>query len=221
MKPALRWSIRLLGGLLALDIAVVLLLRFVPPPTTMFMLTAETRPVHYQWVDWNRISAAVPLAAVAAEDQKFPEHWGFDVEAIENAMGHNEHSRHLRGASTISQQTAKNLFLWRARSYLRKAIEVGFTVTLEALWPKRRILEVYLNIAQFGPDVYGVEAAAHRYFGKSAAQLNTHEAAMLAAVLPNPLRYRLDHPSAYVRDRAADIEQQMRQLGSSYLRNLR
>lgn len=221
MKATLARVARILVGLVALDLALVLLLRFVPPPTTMFMLTADLRPVHYQWTDWNHIAAVVPLAAVAAEDQKFPEHWGFDVAAIENAMGHNEHSRHVHGASTITQQTAKNLFLWRARSYLRKALEAGFTVCLETLWSKRRILEVYLNVAQFGPDIYGVEAASHRYFGKSAAQLNLHEAALLAAVLPNPVRYRLDRPSPYVQGRAADIEQQMRQLGSAYLRNLR
>ena len=221
MKSVRRWSLRILVGLVVLDIAVVLLLRFIPPPTTVFMLTADLHPVHYQWVDWKRIAATAPLAAVAAEDQRFPQHWGFDFGAIEAALLHNEHSRHVRGASTISQQTAKNLFLWRGRSYLRKAIEAGFTLSLEALWSKRRILEVYLNVAQFGPDVYGVEAAAHRYFGRSAAQLDVHQAALLAAVLPNPVRYRVDHPSAYVLDRTAEIERQMRQLGGDYLRNLR
>jgi monofunctional biosynthetic peptidoglycan transglycosylase len=202
-------------------VVLAVLLRFVPPPTTMFMLTADLRPVHYQWVDWKHIAPSAALAAVAAEDQKFPEHWGFDFEAIDRALNHNEHSRHLRGASTISQQTAKNVFLWRARSYLRKGLEVWFTVLIEATWSKRRILEVYLNVAQFGPDTYGVEAAARHFFGKSAAQISPHEAALLAAVLPNPVRYRVDRPSPYVIARTADIEEQMHQLGSAYLRELR
>jgi monofunctional biosynthetic peptidoglycan transglycosylase len=209
------------AAVLLVNLAIVVLLRFVPPPTTMFMLTAPQRPVHYDWVDWSHIAPAAALAVVAAEDQKFPYHWGFDFAAIDRALHHNEHSRRLRGGSTISQQTAKNLFLWRSRSYLRKGLEAGFTVLLELSWSKRRILETYLNVAQFGPDVYGVEAAARHYFGKPASRLTPHEAALLAAVLPNPVHYRLAPPSGYVLARASEIEEQMRQLGSGYLRDLR
>jgi len=201
----------------ATALALVLLLRIAPPLTSAFMLASPVRPVQYQWVDRTRIAPAAALAAVAAEDQKFPDHWGFDFEAIDRALDHNEHSRRIRGGSTISQQTAKNLFLWSGRSYVRKGLEAGFTLLIEGLWPKQRILEVYLNVAQFGPGVYGVEAAARRYFGKPAAKLSRHEAALLAAVLPNPVRLRLDRPSAYVLERAADIEQQMQQLGDRYL----
>ncbi|GAC1623979.1 MAG: hypothetical protein NVS9B10_09440 [Nevskia sp.] len=212
-----------LGPLLFVTLCVlmVLLLRVLPPLTTAFMLASDTRPVQYDWVGWPRIAPAAALAVVASEDQKFPEHWGFDFEAIDKAIDHNQKSRRLRGASTISQQTAKNLFLWSGRSYLRKGLEVGFTVLLEGLWPKRRILEVYLNIAEFGPGIYGVQAAAQHYFGKPASGLSRHEAALLAAVLPNPERLRVDRPSGYVLGRADDIEQQMAQLGSDYLAALR
>ncbi len=201
-------------------VMVVLLLRFLSPPTSAFMLASEHKPVHYQWVAWPRIAPAAALAVVASEDQKFPSHWGFDFDAMESALHHNARGRHIRGASTISQQTAKNLFLWSGRSYLRKGLEAGFTVLLETLWPKQRILEVYLNVAQFGPGIYGVEAASQRYFGKPAARLSWHQAALLAAVLPNPERLHVDHPSAYVSARASDIEEQMQLLGSDYLRQL-
>jgi monofunctional glycosyltransferase len=208
-------------GLLAGSVLLVLLLRWVPPPTSAFMLEAEIRPVHQHWVPWSRISADAKLAVVASEDQKFPDHHGFDFEAIDKAIEHNETHRRMRGASTISQQTAKNLFLWSGKSYLRKGLEAYFTVLMERLWPKRRILEVYLNIARFGPDVYGVEQAAQQYFGKPAAQLDAHEAAVLAAVLPNPERMHAGRPSDYVQMRADEVEAQMRLLGPDYLSALR
>jgi monofunctional biosynthetic peptidoglycan transglycosylase len=221
MKRWQRWlwlAPLVFGGLCLLS---VLLLRVVPPLTTAFMLASDTRPVHYDWVPWSRIAPAAALAVVASEDQKFPEHWGFDFEAIDKAIDHNEKSKRVHGASTISQQTAKNLFLWSGRSYIRKGLEVGFTLLLEGLWPKRRILEVYLNIAEFGPGIYGVEAASQRYFNKSASRLSRHEAALLAAVLPNPERLKIEHPSDYVLGRANDIEQQMDQLGGDYLDGLK
>jgi len=199
---------------------IVLILRVVPPPTTAFMLEAQQRPLEQHWVPWSRIAPVMALAVVASEDQKFPEHWGFDFEAIDAAREHNAHSRRMRGASTISQQTAKNLFLWSGRSYLRKGLEAGLTLLLEGMWPKRRILEVYLNVAQFGPEVYGVQAAASRYFATDAAHLDKHQAALLAAVLPNPEKLHADHPSAFVAARAADIEEQMHQLGDDYLARL-
>ncbi|MDR3415645.1 MAG: monofunctional biosynthetic peptidoglycan transglycosylase [Nevskia sp.] len=203
------------------SVLAVLLLRWLPPPTTAFMLEADIRPVHQRWVDWVRISPAAKLAVVASEDQKFPDHWGFDFEAIDKAYSHNLKHRRVHGASTISQQTAKNLFLWSGRSYFRKALEAYFTLLLEALWPKHRILEMYLNIARFGPDVYGVEEAAQRYFGKPAARLDMREAALLAAVLPSPERMHVGKPSAYVEERAMDIEEQMRQLGPDYLDDMK
>lgn len=209
--------------LLACHALLVLLLRWLPPPTSAFMLEADIRPVHQRWVPWAQIAPAARLAVVASEDQKFPDHHGFDFEAIDQALEHNQkrRGRHLHGASTISQQTAKNLFLWSGRSWLRKGLEAYCTVLIEALWPKRRILEVYLNIARFGPDIYGVEEAAQRSFGKPAARLDAREAALLAAVLPSPERMHAGRPSGYVQERAGAIEEQMRLLGADYLDDLR
>ncbi|MDU9354663.1 monofunctional biosynthetic peptidoglycan transglycosylase [Klebsiella sp. 141153] len=169
---------------------------------------------HSDWVGMDEISPWMGLAVIAAEDQKFPDHWGFDVPAIEKALAHNERNENrIRGASTLSQQTAKNLFLWDGRSWLRKGLEVGLTVGIETVWSKKRILTVYLNIAEFGDGIFGVEAAAQRYFHKPASRLTLAEAALLAAVLPNPIRFRADAPSGYVRSRQAWILRQMRQLG--------
>ncbi|VTM92120.1 monofunctional biosynthetic peptidoglycan transglycosylase [Raoultella planticola] len=169
---------------------------------------------HSDWVGMDEISPWMGLAAIAAEDQKFPEHWGFDVSAIEKALAHNDRQENrVRGASTLSQQTAKNLFLWDGRSWLRKGLEAGLTVGIETVWSKKRILTVYLNIAEFGEGTFGVEAASQRYFHKPASKLTASEAALLAAVLPNPIRFRADAPSGYVRSRQAWILRQMRQLG--------
>ena len=169
---------------------------------------------HSDWVGMDEISPWMGLAAIAAEDQKFPEHWGFDVSAIEKALAHNERQENrVRGASTLSQQTAKNLFLWDGRSWLRKGLEAGLTVGIDTVWSKKRILTVYLNIAEFGEGTFGVEAASRRYFHKPASKLTASEAALLAAVLPNPIRFRADAPSGYVRSRQAWILRQMRQLG--------
>ena len=152
---------------------------------------------------------------VAAEDQKFPHHRGFDVEAIQDAMAEADDGARMRGASTISQQVAKNLFLWSGRSFVRKGFEVWFTVWIEALWPKRRIIEVYLNIAEFGDGVYGAHAASERYFRIAPSALDAQQAALLAAVLPNPRKLHAQNPSAYVQRRAAWIQRQMRQLGGT------
>ncbi|EML9988085.1 MULTISPECIES: monofunctional biosynthetic peptidoglycan transglycosylase [Citrobacter] len=169
---------------------------------------------HSDWVSMDEISPWMGLAVIAAEDQTFPDHWGFDVAAIEKALSHNERNENrIRGASTLSQQTVKNLFLWDGRSWLRKGLEAGLTVGVETVWSKKRILTVYLNIAEFGDGVFGVEAAAQRYFGKPASRLTQSEAALLAAVLPNPLRFKVAAPSGYVRSRQAWILRQMRQLG--------
>lgn len=171
----------------------------------------------HQWVALAAISPQAGLAVIAAEDQRFGDHAGFDFEAIRKALQHNAAGGRVRGASTISQQTAKNLFLWSGRSYVRKGLEAYFTVLIELLWPKQRILEVYLNVAQFGDNVYGVQAAAQAFFSKDAAGLTRREAATLAAVLPNPRRFRADRPSPYIERRATQIEAQMRALGGTRL----
>jgi monofunctional biosynthetic peptidoglycan transglycosylase len=216
---------------LLLSVLSVLLLRFVNPWTTAFMVDArvnswfddDPRPwrLQHSWRDYGQISAQLPLAVVASEDQRFPEHSGFDLQQIRKAMDEAQRGRRARGASTISQQVAKNLFLWNGHSWLRKGLEAWFTVLIEAMWPKRRILEVYLNSAQFGYGIYGAEAAAQAFFRKPAARLTRDEAARLAAVLPNPVRMRADRPSRYVQRRQGQIAAQMAALGgTSYLAGL-
>jgi monofunctional biosynthetic peptidoglycan transglycosylase len=180
----------------------------------------EGQSQDYQWVPMERIAPDAALAVVAAEDQKFPDHWGFDLDAIRKAAESNARGRRLRGASTLTQQVARNLFLWQGRSYLRKGLEAWMTVLLETTWPKRRILEVYLNIAEMGEHTFGVQAASRRYFGQPAAAINAGQAALLAAVLPNPHRFRINHPSNYVLERRDRILQQMSLLGNGYLRGI-
>ena len=171
--------------------------------------------MHHRWVPYDAISRNLALCVVAAEDQKFPAHHGFDVDSIVRAT--QEQRRRPRGASTISQQLAKNLYLWPGRSFVRKGLEAYFTVWLEQTWPKRRILEVYLNVAEFGPGIFGAAAASERMFGKPASELTLSEAALLTAVLPSPKRMSATHPSAYVRERASQIERIARALGTRYV----
>ena len=219
-----RWLKRLACTALAAvagSILLVAVLRFVPVPFTALMVARRVEAMagdapyqaRHQWVPLEDIAPSMGLAVIAAEDQNFPDHFGFDWQAIEKALAHNEHSRRKRGASTVSQQTAKNLFLWESRSWVRKGCEVYFTLLLETVWSKRRILEVYLNSVEFGDGVFGVEAASRKFFGRSAKALTPMDAALLAAVLPNPRRFRADAPSAYLRGRQAWIHTQMRQLG--------
>lgn len=229
-KRLLRGVGTLLAALLVFSVGSVLLLRWVNPLTSAFMLrdravallTGEPNyRFAHQWADWQRISTSAKIAIIAAEDQKFAEHWGFDFVSMQKAWQQNQRGRKVRGGSTISQQVAKNLYLWPGQSYVRKGIEAYFTVLIEALWPKQRILEVYLNSAEFGKGVFGVEAASRRYFGKSAAQLNSQESALLAAVLPAPKRLLVNKPSGFVRARQAWIRRQMTRLGgATMLRNL-
>lgn len=202
---------------------------FFPPPASSFMIKRyvdglfqrDTPPkVHYQWVDWELISPHMALAVVAAEDQKFPHHWGFDFQSIGDAIQERRTTGRVRGASTITQQTAKNLFLWEGKSFIRKGFEAWFTLLMETLWSKRRILEVYLNIVEFGDGVYGVHSAAVMYFNKEPSQLTRREAARMAAVLPNPKRFCVVSPSGYIYQRTKDIERQMHNLGSLHLQNL-
>ncbi|MGM0766781.1 MAG: monofunctional biosynthetic peptidoglycan transglycosylase [Pseudomonadota bacterium] len=213
------------AGILSLVVTMLLLLKFVNPPTTAFMLAhslgAPEAKVHYQWIEYSRISRWMPLAVVASEDQRFPEHWGVDFAAVRQALDEYKAGEGLRGASTITQQTAKNLFLWNGRSFVRKTLEAALALGLEALWSKQRILEVYLNVAEFGPGIYGVEAASRAYFGISARDLSRSQAARLAAVLPNPKVLRAGAPSRYVWERAAWVQRQMQQLnGPGYLSGL-
>jgi monofunctional biosynthetic peptidoglycan transglycosylase len=224
-RRLLRFLVWFLALAVVSSIAAVVLLRWVDPPTSAFMIRErllapadrKAPAVRQQWVDWPHISSQAKVAVIAAEDQTFPDHNGFDFKSINDALGERERGRRVRGASTISQQVAKNLFLWPGQSWLRKGLEAWFTVLIETLWPKQRILEVYLNVAEFGRGVYGVHAAAHVYFRKSAARINAPEAALLAAVLPNPKRMRVNAPSQYVRARQQWIMGQMRGLGGSSL----
>jgi monofunctional biosynthetic peptidoglycan transglycosylase len=219
---------------LAALVLAVLLLRWVPPPTTAFMLADRIGATlegdfgyrnRYDWVPLEEISPQAALAVIAAEDQRFPFHAGFDFESIRKAVRYNERAaargRPLRGASTLTQQVAKNLFLWSGRSWPRKGLEAGLTLLIEALWPKERILEVYLNIAEFGRGVYGVQAAAQRFYEKDAKRLTRREAATLAAVLPAPKRWKVDATSARVLRRRDAIMTQMRLLGGpAFLKQL-
>jgi monofunctional biosynthetic peptidoglycan transglycosylase len=206
--------------LVAGSIASVGLLRWFDPPYSMVMLlrALDERTAQQQyWIDLDAIAPAMALAVVSAEDQRFPRHWGFDTVEILAAVERHLDGGRLRGASTISQQVARNLFLWQGRSLARKALEVWFTVLIEGLWSKRRILEMYLNFAETGPRRFGVELAAREAFGVSAADLSQRQAALIAAALPNPVRYRIEQPGAYMLQRRAWILEQMRNLGVGYL----
>jgi monofunctional glycosyltransferase len=214
----------------ALTVAIVVALRWIDPPFTSFMVQSRvgalfsSQPGYdfdYQWRDWDRISLNAALAVVAAEDQQFPDHHGFDFRQIDRALQDRERGRRVRGASTISQQVAKNLFLWPGQSWFRKGLEAGITVLIELAWSKQRILEVYLNVAEFGRGSFGVQAASRRFLRKDAARLTRADAALLAAVLPAPRRFHVDAPSNYVRRRQAWIERQMASLGgTSYVQRL-
>lgn len=208
--------------LLVVSFVATLALRWLRPPTTAFIVQARVAAylegrtdfqLRRQWVYWNAMSPHAGIAVVAAEDQRFPTHYGFDLDAIGAALRTRAKGGRVRGASTISQQVCKNLFLWPGRSMVRKGAEAYLTLLLETLVPKKRILEIYLNIAEFGDGIYGVEAASEVFFGKSGSRLSPEEAALLAAVLPNPKRLRVDAPSVYVRERQRWIVEQMRQLG--------
>ena len=197
----------------------ILVLRWVPPPTSAFILLHDG-PVRHEWVPWPEISRELAIAVVAAEDQRFLEHHGFDFAQISSALSEQE-ARRLRGASTISQQVAKNLFLWPGHSWLRKGLEAWLTLWIEALWPKQRILEVYLNFAEFGPGVYGAGAACRLYFGTAPRTLGPKEAARLAAVLPDPRRIHVLAPGPWAEERAAQIQDLVASLGGpGYLRAL-
>jgi monofunctional biosynthetic peptidoglycan transglycosylase len=216
-KRRIRWPVYLLGSFFMFTWVTVLVFRFVNPPVTAFMLlqnqsSGVRNTYDYQWTDWSELGSTAALAVMAAEDQKFPDHHGFDVEAIHKAVVEQIEGSGFRGASTITQQVAKNLFLWPGRSYFRKLIEAYFAAIIEITWPKQRILEMYLNIAEFGHGIYGIPAASRHFFGKRPAQLTDTDSALLAAVLPNPKKLHVNNPSSYVRERQRWIIQYMRRL---------
>ncbi|WP_133477359.1 monofunctional biosynthetic peptidoglycan transglycosylase [Cognatilysobacter segetis] len=228
-----RWLRRLLWLpviFVVVSVLQVATLRVVDPPFSSFMAIRQMQAwargdmgfgIHYAWRDLDRIAPSLPVALVAAEDQRFAEHFGFDLDAIQKAERANARGRKIRGGSTISQQLAKNLFLWSGRSYVRKGIEAWYTLLIEAMWPKQRIIEVYANVVEFGDGVYGAQAAAVRFFGKDASRLTPSECARLAAVLPAPKRYSVTRPGPYVARRARAIERQMRMIGGrGYLQRL-
>ncbi len=230
----LRWLLALPFLFAAGSALQVLVLRFVDPPFSAFMVARQfeawgqddwTLRIAYDWRDLDRIAASLPVSVVAAEDQNFASHRGFDFKAIEEARASNAKGRRLRGASTISQQVAKNLFLWQGHNRLsrwaRKGLEVWYTLLIETFWSKQRILEMHVNVAEFGDGVYGAQAAARRYWGKDVARLSPGESARLAAVLPAPRRYNARNPGPYVQRRANWIQRQVRQIGgAAYLRSL-
>ena len=201
---------------LTLSFLAVLALRWIAPPLTAVMLeqSVPLAKVDYRWVDGSAIASSAARAAMAAEDQRFLDHHGIDFVSVDRALADYREGDGLRGASTITQQVAKNLFLWQGRSFVRKALEAYFALLIELLWSKQHILETYLNIAEFGPGVFGVEAAAQRFFGVPASRLTAPQAALLAAVLPNPHRLDAARPSGYVRSRQGWILTQMRLLES-------
>ncbi len=191
-----------------LPVGGVLTHTLIPPPLTLLMLREGVagQGLDYRWRSLDDISPNLIASAIAAEDARFCSHGGFDMKAIEKALADNERGRKVRGGSTISQQTAKNVFLWPGRDWIRKGFEAGYTLMIETVWSKRRIMEVYLNVAEMGPGVYGAEAAARHWFGKSARDLSPREAARIAAILPSPRRYDAGAPGPYVRRRASRVQ---------------
>jgi monofunctional glycosyltransferase len=222
--PLKRWLLQGLGGAFLFSILWVLVLRWMPPPVTLTMMSRRVsgfgpdtlhQPITYHFVTLDEVAPAVPLALIAAEDQNFLHHHGFDFDAMYKAAQRNRKGKKLVGGSTISQQVAKNVFLWQGRSYIRKVAEAYFTFLIELLWGKARIMEVYCNVAETGPGLFGVEAAAQKYFKTSAAKLTRQQAALIASVLPNPNKYSVKRPDWKIRRKASRVQRSMRQLGGN------
>ena len=227
----LLWLSRLAISFFAISIFSILLLRWINPPTTSFMLQRQYQAwensensfeLRYDWVSWSQISPAIKIAAITSEDQSFARHWGIDLSSIRKAINEYQQGQDLRGASTITQQVAKNLFLWPTSSYLRKGIEAYFALLIEMLWSKERILEMYLNIVEFGDGIYGVQAAAQHFFDTSAADLSKWQSALMVTALPAPKRYNLANPSQYMLERRTWVLRYMDFLGNErYLKKLK
>jgi monofunctional glycosyltransferase len=222
VKKILHYFIKVAVGFLVISIFLVILFRFAPIPGTFLMLARyfEDRPANAkpyllqkEWVSIDDISENLVLAVVCSEDQRFEEHVGFDIDAIEKAINANKKlkkkGKPIHGASTISQQTAKNVFLWQGRNFIRKGFEVYFTLLIETFWSKKRIMEVYLNVIEMGDGIFGAEAASNIYFGKHAKELSPREAALIAAILPNPREWSATSPTAFIRKKQAWIMRQM------------
>lgn len=217
IKRIFRFIFKILLGLFLFSILIVVVYKFVPVPFTPLMAIRyfenPGEEIRHDWVPIEEISRHLQLAVIASEDQNFVKHKGFDFEAIQKAMDDNRSGRKIRGASTISQQTAKNVFLWPGRTWFRKGLEAYFTFLIEMLWSKERILEVYLNSIEMGKGVYGSQAAAMHWFGKSAGDLTAYEAAAIAAILPNPREYRANPASNFIQGRKNWIVRQMQYYG--------
>ncbi|MCJ7554481.1 MAG: monofunctional biosynthetic peptidoglycan transglycosylase [Ignavibacteriaceae bacterium] len=229
IKSILKAALKFILLLFVLSVVVVFLLRWINPVTSSIMIQRQIsaliegdfRFISYKWVSYDNVSPELPIAIVAAEDQNFPNHFGFDFDQIEKALEQHERGRKLRGASTITQQVAKNLFLWEGRSFIRKGIEAYFTILIELLWDKKRILEVHLNIAEMGDLIFGAGVASLIHFRKTPDKLTRSQAALLTATLPNPKRYSASRPSNYVLRRQAWIIRQVNALGGkNYLKDL-
>ncbi len=213
LKRIMKLSIKVALVFIISSVLSVIFFKFVPVPYTPLMFWKSTASVfsdkfigiNHDWVPLEKISKSMQRAVIKAEDYKFYQHNGFDFEAIQKAIEYNKTHKRKIGASTISQQTAKNVFLWPSRSWIRKGLEVYFTVLIEFFWTKERIIEVYLNVIEVGPGIYGVEAGAQKFFKKPAKKLNSHEASLIAAVLPNPIKFKVDKPSRYVLRRQRKI----------------
>lgn len=216
IKKIFKFILKIIIALIAFSVLLTLAYRWINPPVTLTMLSRTIKdgePIKKDWVPIEDISPYMAQAAVAAEDNLFLIHNGFDVEAIKRAISHNEKSRRIRGGSTISQQTAKNVFLTQSRTWVRKGLEVYFTFIIEQLWPKERIMEVYLNVIEMGHGIYGAEAASQAYFHKSAKKLTMRQAALITAIYPNPRKRNPANPSGYVSSRATKIEGLMYKVG--------
>ena len=230
LKKLLKVVLRFFLIFFIFSVVIVFLLKWLNPVTSSIMIQRqvealitfkEKKMVLYEWFNYDNISKEMALAVVAAEDQNFPDHFGFDFKQIEKALEQYDRGRRLRGASTITQQVAKNLFLWEGRSFIRKGLEAYFTVLIELLWSKERILEVYLNIVEMGDMIFGVGAASQIYFKKLPAKLTGYQAALLTATIPNPIRFSVKRPSTYVLRRQNWILAQMRLLGGTgYIKDL-
>lgn len=229
-KKLLKFCIITVVMVLVVSVLLVLSMRWINPVGTALMVERKIESwqsetsieLQRQWKGWYEISDSLKLAVIASEDQNFPYHHGFDMEAIEQALKHNAEGGNLRGASTISQQVSKNIFLWSGRSWFRKGAEVWFTAWIELLWSKERILEVYLNSAEWGNGIFGAEAAAQYYFHMNARQLTKEQASLLAAVLPNPRNWSPAKPTAYIIGRGVFIRKQMDNLGgNAFLQKLK
>ncbi|SMO34554.1 monofunctional biosynthetic peptidoglycan transglycosylase [Fodinibius sediminis] len=221
----LRWTGRIAGTLVVTSLLAVLLLRWIPPISSSFMIQRalsawwngeENFDLHYSWTDWEGISPHLKIAAVTSEDQSFASHWGIDWSSVQKALDEYNRGGDLRGASTITQQTAKNLFLWSDQTYLRKGIEAYFALVIELFWSKKRILEVYLNIAEFGDGIYGVQAAAEHYFNTTPGNLSRSQSALMVTALPSPRRYNLAQPSGYMLQRRDWVLRYMDLLGNAH-----